>query len=383
MKKYFEAENLQLVFSGENYFQILEQLISESKETLHLQTYIFETDETALLVGESLKKAAKRGVEVFVLADAYGSFPFKKEIEIDLKQAGIHFRLYSPLFSSESIFFGRRLHHKIVVADKHTALVSGVNIANKYRGSDKEAAWLDYGVFIKGEVCEYLHVLCEAVYNRKRKSRLNSWENKKKIHVTSSNKQFIRFRRNDFMKQQNEIYRGYLDRIRKAEKSIMIVASYFLPGNNFRKLLRQAAKRGVDIKIILAGKSDVESVKLAQQYLYEFYLKNGIQLYEWQNSILHGKAMMVDNSWVTIGSYNLNFLSHYISIELNAEIIAPDFVRDFSSHLKTVIQEKSVQVNLERIRKNANYFGRLKMKTAYIFHRSIMNVVMLGRGPKK
>ena len=104
MKKYFDAEDIQLVFSGANYFELLEEIINGSKESLHLQTYIFETDETGARVVDHLKRAAARGVKVFVLADAYGSFPFKKEVERDLLKSGIHFRLYSPLFSSESVF---------------------------------------------------------------------------------------------------------------------------------------------------------------------------------------------------------------------------------------------------------------------------------------
>ena len=384
MKKYLEAEDIELVLSGKNYFEVLEQMIDESKESLHLQTYIFDTDETGLKVIDSLQKAARRGVSVFVLCDAYGSFSFSSTVKRELIQSGVHFRFYSPLFSSESIFFGRRLHHKIVVADKRTALIGGINIANKYyQLKDDDEAWLDYAVLVKGEVCEYHSLLCEAVYKRKRKHSLFAWENKIKIESINKERKLIRFRRNDFIRRRNEVHRGYIESISNAKTSIVIVASYFLPGNHFRKLLRLAAERGVEIKIILAGKSDVNSVKLAQNYLYEFYLNHGIQLFEWQNSVLHGKVMMVDNSWVTIGSYNLNFLSHYISIELNAEIIDQKFTQEFSNHLETILQKNCIPIDLDKFFKKINYFNRLKMKLAYIFHRSIMNIVMLGRNYKK
>ena len=382
MKKYSEADDIQLVFSGKNYFELLEQIIHESTETLHLQTYIFETDETGLKVVSSLKKAAARGVNVFVMSDAYGSFPFKKEVEKDLLNSGIHFRLYAPLFSSESVFFGRRLHHKIVVADKKVALIGGINVANKYNSGHEEEAWLDYAVFVKGKVCEYLDILCDTVYRRKSRHKLNFWENKIQKEHASDHHKLIRFRRNDFIKQKNEIHQSYVQSITRAENSITIVASYFLPGNYFRHILKLAAKRGVKIKIILAGKSDVSSVKLAQNYLYEFYLKNNIELYEWQNSVLHGKAMMIDNTWATIGSYNLNFLSHYISIELNADIIDKRFIQDFSAHIDKIIHESCTQVDLDKTTKNLSAFGKLKMKFAYFFHRTLMNVVMMGRKHK-
>ncbi|PBQ30361.1 hypothetical protein CNR22_00815 [Sphingobacteriaceae bacterium] len=381
MKKYLKAEELQLVFSGNNYFDLLHEIIDNSKEILQLQTYIFESDETGLKVIASLKKAAARGVKVIVLADAYGSFPFNKDSERELKSAGIQFRLYSPLFSSESAFFGRRLHHKIVVADKKIGMIGGINVANKYNVNKDEATWLDYGVLVKGQVCEYLDLLCEQVYDKRKRSKLQGWELKKQDPVPGDS--LIRFRRNDFIKSRNEIHQSYLESIKHAKTSITIVASYFLPGNNFRRLLRQASARGVKIRIILAGISDVNSVKLAQEYLYEFYLTHNIQLFEWQNSVLHGKAMMIDDKWITIGSYNLNFLSHYISIELNADIIDEKVIQDFSKHIETIIQQSCSKVELKNVKRKATYFGKLKMKAAYLFHRTLMNVVMMSKKHKK
>lgn len=171
MKKYFDAENIQLVYSGSNYFEVLDRIIEESKEILHVQTYIFDADKTGTRVLESLKKAVKRGVKVYLLSDAYGSFPFPAELSKELATAGIHFRLFSPLFSGESGYFGRRLHHKIVVADKKVGMIGGINIADKYGyGSTDERVWLDYALLIKGDLCEYLHLLCEQVYHKKEAS---------------------------------------------------------------------------------------------------------------------------------------------------------------------------------------------------------------------
>lgn len=92
---------------------------------------------------------------------------------------------------------------------------------------------------------------------------------------------------------------------------------------------------------------------------------------------------MVDNTWVTVGSYNLNFLSHYISIELNADIIDRSFVRNFSEHIETIVNDSCTKIELDKIRKKTHFFEKLKMKLAYIFHRAIMNSVMMGRVHKK
>src|SRR4051812_30218018 len=144
MRNYCEAEDIKLVYSGKNFFEVLHEVISNSREYLHLQTYIFETDETGFKVMDSLKAAAARGVRVYMLVDAYASFPFPASIANDLRAAGVHFRLFSPLLSSESIFIGRRLHHKIVVADRQTGLIGGINIADKYNVNVEDNPWLDY-----------------------------------------------------------------------------------------------------------------------------------------------------------------------------------------------------------------------------------------------
>src|SRR5687768_4606955 len=104
MKEYFRAEELKLVYSGNNFFEELDKLVDECKEVLHFQTYIFNCDETGLRVLDSLKRASQRNVTVYLMVDAYGSLPFPTEIAGDLHAAGINFRLYSPLFTSESMY---------------------------------------------------------------------------------------------------------------------------------------------------------------------------------------------------------------------------------------------------------------------------------------
>lgn len=378
MKTYHEADSIELVFSGTNYFGVLEKMIDESKDSIHLQTYIFETDETGQHILNALKRAALRNVQVFVLVDAYGSYPFPAHVISDLKNSGIKFRLFSPLFSSESVYFGRRLHHKIIVTDKKTALTGGINIANKYKGTE-ENAWLDYAVLTKGKVCEYLHYLCESFYYRQTSPQLKKWEKSESSQKNALWTHRIRFRRNDWIKRKNEIHKSYAEAIINAEKSIVIVASYFLPGTTFRQLLKAAAARGVEIKIILAGRSDISSLRLAEHYLFDFYVKNNIRIYEWADSVMHGKAMVVDSKWATVGSYNLNFLSHYISIELNTDIEDENFTTALTSHLNQIMADncKTIEYNPEKERRRP--FLRTKTWLAYNFYRWLMNLLMVGR----
>lgn len=100
-----KARSVKLVYSGNNYFEVLGDLIAGAKENIHLQTYIWDNDVTGLRVAEALQKAAARGVKVYALADAFGSSALDKDFIAELKRAGVHFRMYSPLFSSESNLF--------------------------------------------------------------------------------------------------------------------------------------------------------------------------------------------------------------------------------------------------------------------------------------
>ncbi len=383
MKKYIAAENVQLVQSGDNYFNLLEEIINQSKITLHLQMYIFETDTTGLRIVNALKQAAARNVSVFILLDAFGSYSFSREIVQELLLCGIRFRFFSPLFSFESGYFGRRLHYKLIVADKKTSLTGGINIADKYNINSSEAPWLDYALLIKGKVCEYLHFFCEEMYQRKRSDALQLLERNLLPPDAQKEKVKIRFRVNDWLKRKNEIQKSYLESISNARKSITIISSYFLPNRILRQQLTKASSRGVEIKILLTKKSDVWSAKLAENYLYDFYLRNKIRLYEWNNSILHAKVMIVDDNWVTIGSYNLNFLSHYISIELNTDVSNITFANKLTKHVEQIITDDKVCNEINKNEKKNNRMVQLKMWLFYTFYFLLMNIIVSKKRQRK
>ncbi|MAO17955.1 MAG: phospholipase, partial [Muricauda sp.] len=128
------SKYVELVRSGEDYFLRLEKLIDKAEKEIHIQTYIFENDDTGNRIASCLKKAAQRKVKVYVLLDAYGSAALPNSFAQDLVQHGILLRFFSPLFSLNNFYIGRRMHHKIVVADEKMALIGGINIADKYHG---------------------------------------------------------------------------------------------------------------------------------------------------------------------------------------------------------------------------------------------------------
>jgi cardiolipin synthase len=330
------SKKITLVHSGEDYFSHLERIILESEFEIHIQTYIFDYDTIGKKIIESLKKAASRNVKIYILIDGFGSLSFPTEIINELSKIGIELRIFSPFFSANSLYIGRRLHHKIVVSDAKTALIGGINIADKYHGTSKIAPWLDYAVEINDEnIAKSLQELCRDIYSKKRIIRRKEI---KSVFETSE-EMTIKVLQNDWLKRKNEVFKAYINKIGNAQKEIVIVSSYFLPGKRLTNALKKASQKGVKIKLILSGISDVPLARRASCHLYTKLLRYNIELYEWKKSVLHGKTAVIDNNWTTIGSFNLNNLSSYASIEMNVAIDSVSFATDYLVHLDEIIAQ--------------------------------------------
>ena len=325
-----------LVYSGEDYFSRLERIILESKFEIHIQTYIFDFDATGQRVIEALKIAASKNVKIHILIDGFGSMLFPQDLINELKKEGIDIRIFSPLFSANSLYIGRRLHHKIVIADAKCALIGGINIAEKYHGNEKIAPWLDYAVEINDEnIGKSLQELCSEIFFRKRIIR------RKEIKSVQENTEniIINVLQNDWLKRKNEIFKTYINKISSAQKEIVIVSSYFFPGKKLIATLNKASKNNVTIKLILSGISDVPMARRASCHLYSKLLSYNIEIYEWKKSVLHGKTAVIDSTWTTIGSFNLNNLSSFASIEMNVAIDSERFAKDYLMHLHNIIAQ--------------------------------------------
>lgn len=155
----FNTKYIKLVHSGEDYFVRLKEIIDKAKKEIHLQTYIFENDEAGNKIATCLKEAVKRKVKVYVLLDAYCSPSLPDSFTQDLVQYGILLRFFSPLISLNNFYIGRRMHHKVVVADEKIALIGGINIDNKYHGTAASKPWLDYAVQLYCPAAENLQKL--------------------------------------------------------------------------------------------------------------------------------------------------------------------------------------------------------------------------------
>ena len=156
-----------------------------------------------------------------------------------------------------------------------------------------------------------------------------------------------RMLQNDWLRRKNEISASYKKKLTSATGQITIIASYFLPSRRLLKILLHGSENGKSISIILSKQSDVPFIKPAIAYLYGRMLKAGIKIYEYHESVLHAKAVVVDKKWVSIGSHNLNHLSEFISMEVNIEVLDKNFGEAFSNELDLLIKHQCDEITLD------------------------------------
>lgn len=358
---YSTNNQVELILGGKKYFDFLLKLITNAKESIHIQTYIFAEDETGNLIINALKKSVNRGVDVHLLADGYASKDLSNQFINQLKIDGVNFRFFEPFFKNSNFYFGRRLHHKVVVVDEKYALVGGLNIANHYNDLPNKPSWLDFALYVEGEIAQQLCIICWKTWNGfKINSNVLPREKTKIDFSIPAEKQVkIKILRNDWVRRKNEISKFYIKMFQSSEKEITILCSYFFPGKKIRRAMILAIKRGIKIKVVVAGVSDVAVAKHAERWLYDWLLRNGFEIYEYKKNVLHAKIAVCDDNLMTIGSYNINDISAFASIELNLEVKNAVFGKAVRKTLNKIIATDCEQITTEKYNKTNTNFKKI------------------------
>ena len=355
----------ELIRGGRSYFSILHDMIDNARKSIQLQVYIFEEDDTGKAVASRLMNAAKRGIKVQVLLDGYASKGLSKGFKNSLRETGIQLRFFEPIFKGGNYYFGRRLHHKIVVCDGIVSLIGGINISDRYNDTPGTPAWLDWAIKVEGEASYELFKLCNHCFTKKTEDWISI--NKEDINNVLDNSLHcpIRIRRNDWVMGKNEISASYMEMLRNARHEIIIMSSYFIPSPFFRNNIIKALKKGVKIKLILAGISDVGIAKYAERYLYRWAVRHGIEIHEYNHNILHGKIAVADGKIATIGSYNINDISAFASIELNLDVEDLAFSRAAQQQLMKIIENNCSRISPISIIRSYRPSERILQWTSY------------------
>ncbi len=372
---YKEGHSIELLRSGEPFFTANINAIDQAKHFIHFQTYIVDEDETGLHTIDALVRAAERGVRTYLLVDAYGTKYLSGEFIKKIEDSGILFRFFSPAFITKGFQLSLRLHHKVLLVDGETAIIGGMNFANRYHGTKLKKEWLDFALIVKGPECAHINNILKKLWNKTFLSR-----NERSTEMVHSTRRYgdnikLKVLENNWYRKKIEILKSYRSAFKHSSDRMVIFASYFLPGRNERKLLRNASSRGVDIKIVLSAESDAPIFKRATYFLYDFILRNNIKIYEYLPSNLHAKVATVDGRWSTIGSYNLNHISDYGSIEMNVDVLDAPFAEHFEKLLLKIIKEDCRQVIFEEYLRRKTWLSQLSDWFSYQMIRLLMRLM--------
>jgi cardiolipin synthase A/B len=350
-----------LIRGGAEYFTLLHKLIDEAHVSIHFQTYIFDPDETGTAVAEALVRASQRGVKVYMLVDGFGSQQMDDEFMSWLQNAGIYIRKFQAMFKSRRYYMGRRLHHKVVVIDSWKCTVAGLNISNRYNDMPDQPAWLDWALYAEGEIAQPLEELCKSRLRLRRRQFPEAPHHEKlRSHMIP-----LRVRVNDWFGRRRQIYKSYLNMFRDATSHVTIMSAYFLPGRLFRKKMEEAIRRGVKFKVVLTANADIFMIKYAERYIYRWLFKNGVEVFEYKPNVLHAKIAFCDGNWMTVGSFNVNNLSAFASIELNIEVSEPNFIQQQEARIEEIIQNECVKITEKKFDHQFNFISKFAQQVAY------------------
>jgi cardiolipin synthase len=342
-KRWIPGNQFTLLENGEGFFPRVFACIANARREVIVETFILFEDKVGLQLQEALIAAARRGAQVDLTIDDWGSPDLSAHFLGALRAAGVRIHSFNPgprPFGLRPHLL-RRMHRKIVVVDRELAFVGGINYSADHLADFGPEAKQDYAVEIHGPLVAEIHRFCHTALAeglRHQRHKREWFRRRKQLrvapdqhpHAGEAESMFVV---RDNRSHQDDIERQYRIAIRAARKRIVIANAYFFPGYRLIKELRKAARRGVDVRLILQGQPDMAFVKTAAGMLYHHLLRAGVRIYEYCERPLHGKVAVMDDEWSTVGSSNLDPMSLVFNLEANVIIRDRSFNNTLSANL--------------------------------------------------
>ncbi|MGB0468611.1 MAG: phospholipase D-like domain-containing protein [Pontibacterium sp.] len=330
-----DGNRIDLMVDGENFFPVMLREMDRARHCILLEFYIVSSGRLFNRFMAAMLAAVNRGVRVQLIIDGFGALNFSSTDRNRLESAGVQVVVYNPLKLLKWTRNFARDHRKLLIIDKQIAFIGGAGLSDEYWLSDSPGgAWHDLMGCLQGPVVADLQVTYKQLWSQCQGLNYLSEE----TFCAPVGEASVRVTTVQGISQQ-DIKARVLQQINQAEDTIWLVTAYFLPSFSMRTALRRAARRGVDVRLIIAGPyTDVPWVYHASKRYYRALLKAGVRLYEYQPRFLHAKAALID-SWTTLGSSNLDHWNMRWNLEANIE------VRDrvFTAHLAQVLRDDMAQ----------------------------------------
>jgi cardiolipin synthase len=309
---------------GEQTYPAMLEAIASATKSILLETYILAADRTGDRFKAALIERARAGVSVRVIYDAVGSFGLPSSFVDELREAGCEVLDFNPIAPWRRRFrLSHRDHRKVLVVDNQVAFTGGLNIANDYAPiADGGEGWHDMHCRVTGPIVLDLARMFRRTWLRAGGSRFPPVRAPNETDVGPGSS-YVRLLDNTRRRQRGTVRRAYLHVIRAARKHVLIQNAYFLPDRGLRRALTSAAMRGVDVRIIVPGRSDVRLVEWASLYVLRRLTRRGVKILRWRGPMMHAKTAVIDARWSTIGSYNFDAQSRFSNLEVTVEILDP------------------------------------------------------------
>jgi cardiolipin synthase A/B len=337
------GNGVELLIDGPRTYRAMFAALEKARNYIYVESFIFEEAvEGDRHLSDLLKQASARGVRVYVVYDAVGSLTTDKEFLADLKSSEVSLCEFNPLNPLDDRFSGvnQRDHRKIVVVDGVEAFAGGVNFSHAYRIASQQAkrgglskqqaideGWRDTHIALRGTASKQLESLFRETWSRAKCSGELPALSAQAVRGGDTLVQIVASTPDD---DKNVIYATLLSVITYAQRSIDITMAYFVPDDALEGALRDAARRGVRVRMLLPSYSDFSGVFYAGRAHYDELLESGVEIYELETAFLHSKSIVVDGIWSSIGSTNFDWRSFVHNDEISVCVIDQGFARQMN-----------------------------------------------------
>ncbi len=330
--KFIAGNKLEFLDRGKDVYAAMWAALSAAKETIHLETYILRGDRAGREFSARLEERARAGVRVRLIFDSVGSMGLDPAYVTRLRNAGVQVLEYHPVAPWRPRWsWGRRDHRKVLIVDGTVAFTGGANICDDHLPLEEGGKdWHDAHVRIEGPAAYDLDRLFRATWFKETGRWFESHGHPE--HVRGGSRVWIAA--NEEFLHRFRIRRGYLNALRAAQKEVLIANAYFVPDFRTRHALAAAVRRGVSVRLLVPGHSDILSVWLAGRYEFAGLLRRGVRIHQWQGPMLHEKTAVIDGTWCTVGSYNLDHISLLRNLEVNLHILDKGFAESMKERFE-------------------------------------------------
>ncbi|AEG94221.1 cardiolipin synthase ClsB [Ramlibacter tataouinensis] len=360
------GHGLRLLEGSRELFPALIAAIEQAKREVRLETYIFDFTGASSEVAYALERAARRGVAVQVVVDGFGTPGVPPDWAHRFEQAGVAWQVYAPVGSLGVLWPGswRRLHRKLCVVDGTMAFCGGINILDDLHDPNHgtlEAPRFDFAVQVTGPLVAEVHAATQQLWQRlrarhslrgqalsgalfpPRPTAVPPWPQDPAPAAEQRARAALLLR--DNLRYRARIERAYRRAIGRAQSEIIIANAYFVPGRKLREALASAARRGVQVKLLLQGRYEYFMQYYAARPIYGALLQAGVAIHEYSPSFLHAKVAVIDARWATVGSSNLDPLSLLLAREANVVVEDAPFALQLRQRLLQAIGDPAAAMD--------------------------------------